>query len=241
MGDESLAGTEYRQIDTRHLETGSLKLMLDDYALPTLESLINRIAHAHLQHRSVAIHCVTVTELIFALSALNDAGAAPGDRIEHASVIPEEAMPMLRDAGITVVTQPNFIAERGDQYLADVPISEHHQLYRTGTLLRAGIPLGGGTDAPFGDADPWCAMRAAVNRYTLNGYTLGQQEQISPEQALRLFTSAADNPGGPARSVSVGADADLCLLDRSWQVARTRLQHKDVAATIRAGEVIYQR
>ena len=64
---------------------------------------------------------------------------------------------------------------------------------------------------------------------------------MSPEQALALFTSAADDPGGASRRVEVGATADLCLLDRSWQQARVRLRGEDVRATIRHGTVIYCR
>ena len=43
----------------------------------------------------------------------------------------------LTDLGVTVVTQPNFVAERGDQYLTDVPAAEHHELWRVASLLKA--------------------------------------------------------------------------------------------------------
>ena len=54
-----------------------------------------------------------------------------------------------------MVTQPNFVAERGDQYLADVPAGEHHELWRLASLKDAGVPVALSTDMPFGDADPW--------------------------------------------------------------------------------------
>ena len=70
---------------------------------------------------------------------------------------------------------------------------------------------------------------------------LGEAERLNPEQALALFTSAADDPGGDSREIAVGATADLCLLDRGWESARLRLRSDDVMATIRRGEVIYHR
>jgi predicted amidohydrolase YtcJ len=213
--------------------------MLDDYALPDFENLKREIMRAHQQARSVAIHCVTAVELVFAVSALREAGALSGDRIEHGSVISDQMIPLLRSTGITVVTQPNFIAEKGDQYMSDVETSEHQDLYRTKSLLDARIPVGGSTDAPFGNPDPWKAMTAAVSRKTSGGRTLGQQEQVTPELALQLFTSPADNPGGRPRSIEVGYSADLCLLNRPWHSARLRLNQEDVIATICAGEIIW--
>ena len=201
MGDESLPD-------------GVLKIMLDDFALPGIDSLRSRMARAHGAGRTVAVHCVTRTELVFALSTLMEAGAVPGDRIEHASVSDGAAMTLLRDAGATVVTQPNFVAERGDRYLAEVPPSDHPYLYRCRGFLDAGVPLGGGTDAPFGEADPWIAIRAAVTRETADGAALGREEALTPERALALFTTPPENPGGAPRCVAVGETADLCVLDR---------------------------
>jgi len=244
MGDKSLTAAKPKIIDKefpiRHLLcTGALKIMLDDYALPEFEDLVRDIAQAHQQARSVAIHCVTAVELVFALSALEKAGSHQGDRIEHASVTSEQAIPLMRRTGITVVTQPNFIAERGDQYRRDVDSGEHQNLYRTRTLLDTGIPVGGSTDAPFGNPDPWKSMAAAVSRRTPEGHILGEREQLTPERALQLFTSSAENPGGRMRIIEVGGLADLCLLDRPWHLARSRLNQEDVITTIRAGEIIW--
>ena len=229
MGDESLAA-------------GSLKIILDDARLPPLDALIARIAKAHERGRPVAVHCATRTELVFALAAIGDAGVMHGDRIEHASVTDAAALAMFRNLGAgsdgaTVVTQPNFIAERGDRYLRDVPRADHPHLYRCRAFLDAGIPLGGGTDAPFGEADPWAAMRAAVNRQTPSGEVLGAEEVLTPEEALRLFTTPLDAPGAAPRRIAVGTAADFCLLTLPWQQARRRLRSEDVALTVRDGRV----
>lgn len=223
------------------LPAGALKIILDDYALPEVDTLRDRIIEAHQNSRPVAFHCVTRTELIFALSVLMEAGCLSGDRIEHASVTDSSAMSMMVDAGVTVVTQPNLIAERGDQYLIDVKPVDHPFLYRCRGFLNAGVPLGGGTDAPYGKPDPWIAMRAAVSRETVAGRIIGAGEALTPEQSLALFTTPSDNPGGPPRKIAVGEPADLCLLDCPWSIARSSLTSDHVAATIVDGIPIYQR
>ena len=223
------------------LSRGNLKIILDEYALPDFDRLRARMADAHARGRPTATHCVTRAELVFALSALIDAGTVPGDRIEHASVTDDATMALVVQAGVTVVTQPNFIAERGERYLADVDAADHRHLYRCRGFLDAGVPLGGGTDAPFGGPDPWAAIRAAVTRRTADGRVIGGQEALSPERALALFTTPAGEPGGASRRVGVGETGDLCLLDCGWEEARASLRAEHVAATILGGEVIFRR
>ena len=84
-------------------------------------------------------------------------------------------------------------------------------------------------------------MRAAVGRTTSEGRVLDGQEALEPEEALGLFTGPADDPGGQARRVRVGAPADLCLLDRPWAEVRRRPEQRAVRATIIDGAVVYDR
>src|SRR5439155_1534908 len=82
--------------------------------------------------------------------------------------------------------------ERGDQYLTDVDPDDLDHLYPCGGLIAAGVPVGGGTDAPFGDPDPWRAIAAAVTRTTERGHVLGRDERIPPRRALDLFLTPPD-------------------------------------------------
>ncbi len=222
------------------VEHGGVKLLLDERDLPDFEDLAAAIAAAHRSDRGVAIHCVTRAELVLACAAFEAAGPRAGDRIEHAGVAPPDALPALRECGLSVVTQPHFLLERGDAYLADVEARDLPWLYRGRGFLEAGIPLGGGSDAPFGAADPWAAMRAAVERRSRGGAVIGPRERLSPEEALALFTTRPQAPGGPPRRVEVTEIADLCLLDRPWAETRDDLAAARVALTLRAGRVISQ-
>ncbi len=220
---------------------GPRKIYLREADLPDFDGLVGEIATAHRAGRTVAFHCVTLSELMLALAALHEAGALHGDRIEHAGIAPPEAIAMAASLPLTVVTQPNFIAERGDAYLSDVDAKDVPWLYRLKAWQDAGISLAAGTDAPFGHPDPWAAMAAAVTRRTASGKVIGAGEALSPEAALALFLIPLGEPGGAPRRVTEGAIADLCLLDRPWQDARRDLAAVRVRMTIKDGRVVWTR
>jgi hypothetical protein len=213
---------------------GPVKILLDDPTLPPLDDLADRIRSAHAAGRPAAVHCVTRVQLVLTLAALDAAGRLPGDRIEHAAVVPAESLPDLR--GLTVVTQPHFVAERGEQYARDVPPEDLPDLWRLRSLTAAGVAVAGGSDAPLGSEDVWRAMRAAVRRPPL----FRPQEAVSPARALALFLGQPAAPGTPRR-VAPGQPADLVLLRADPAEALDALASDMVAATFVGGEVIYAR
>jgi predicted amidohydrolase YtcJ len=235
MGDTRLD----RVKDSAGVTRGAHKFHLHEHQLPDFEVLCAQIRRAHRAGRAAAFHCVTRTDLVFALSALRDAGSMPGDRIEHAAVAPPELMPEFVALGLAVVTQPGFIAERGDDYLRDVAAEDQPWLYRLRGFLDAGVALAGSSDAPYTDPNPWPAMQAAVARRTRDGRSIGADEALTPEQALALFTSPLRQPGAAARRVEVGAPADLCLLDAPWHHVRANLAKTRIRLTLKDGAVIW--
>ena len=132
------------------------------------------------------------------------------------------------------------MAERGDEYRAEVESGDLPWLYRARGWLDAGVRLAGGSDAPFGSADPWRAIRAAVSRTTPSGALLGAGERLAPERALALFLGPLADPGGAPRRVEAGAPADLCLLDRPWSEARLEPSSDRVRATWSAGRLVHE-
>lgn len=223
------------------LKRGHLKLLIDDYRLPKIDLFEQRISSAHLTGRPVAIHCVSRVELVFALAALQRVGVLRGDRIEHASVVDSDTLELIRDLGLTVVTQPNFIYERGEQYVNDLPSIELESLYRIGGLMAKRIAVGGGTDAPFGSHDPWLAIRSAVDRKTVSGRVLNGNECIDPDRALCLFTTSPEDPGGQSRLIEVGQPADMVLLSQPWKQSMKCLTKENVRMTIVRGKIRYNR
>ncbi len=219
----------------RFLSPGK-KILQDDRL--DLDSLTDWIADHHNDGRPVAVHCVTAAQLLVTIAALRAAGGHPLDRIEHAAVVPDDNLADVAELGVTVVTQPNFVAERGDQYLAEVPAAEHGQLWRVASLLNAMVPVALSTDMPFGHGDPWTAMRAAVYRTTVSGRVLNANECVSAREALTMFLGRSDQPGR-ARTVETGQPGDLCVLTEPPATALAELDAGMVAATIIGGELVY--
>jgi predicted amidohydrolase YtcJ len=205
-----------------------------------LAALTAWVAERHDADAPVAVHCVTAAQLVVTISALREAGTHPHDRIEHAAVVPDDAVAGLKDLGVTVVTQPNFVAERGDQYLTDVPAAEQHELWRLASLLKAGVKAALSTDMPFGAGDPWATMRAAVDRTTAAGVVLGPDERVSAREALTMFLGSAGEPTEP-RTLRPGQPGDLCVLAARPHEVLAELDAQMVAATVIEGEVAFER
>jgi predicted amidohydrolase YtcJ len=217
------------------LARGPVKLLVTDYALPGLEDLVRWMRAAHRAGRPVMVHCVTRAALGLALAAWEEAGARAGDRVEHGSVVPPDLRSRVAARQLVVVTQPGFVEERGDRFLAEVDEDDLPHLYPCRSLIEAGIPVGGGTDAPFGHPDPWRAIASAIERRTAHGAPLGVREAVSPERALALYLTPLDQPGGEPRRVTVGAPADLCLLDRPLSQVLEDPSSAHVALTVHGG------
>lgn len=221
MGSEALgAGDGYA--------LGPVKLLFDESDLPPVAAIASRIAAARALGRNVAAHCVTLGELVVYLEALTHGGGAQaGDRIEHGSVIPASLIPDIMAAGLIVVTQPNFIHDRGDRYRTELDAGELEDLYRLGSLLDSGVAVLGGSDAPYGDPNPWIALRAATGRRTRGGTIIGASEAIDRAKALSLYQP---------QPLAAGSPADLILYD--WPEDPGALG--TVALTVIGGGIAWQ-
>jgi predicted amidohydrolase YtcJ len=208
---------------------GPVKLMLDDRDLPEISALAARIRTARTLNRAVAAHCVTLAELVTYMSALGEAGGArEGDRIEHGGIIPHSLIADIASAGLTVVTQPSFIYDRGDRYLSEVDPRDLPDLYRLYSLKSGGVQVIAGSDAPYGTLDPWAAMRAARDRKSASGRLIGETERLTPSAALNLFL-------GPAPAL--GSPADLCMLTCAWPEALDALSADRLSLVLIDGKV----
>lgn len=225
------------------LGRGPHKVMLDDPTLPSPEELAREVARAHGAGLAVAVHCVTLVQLVVTIEALGLAGPRAGDRIEHAGVVLPEQFEALRALGVTVVTNPSFVFERGDAYLAEVERRDLPHLYRCASLIRAGIPVAGGTDAPFADANPWLAVAAAVRRRTREGAALGPHETLDGSSARALFLGQGYRPAR-ARRIEPGAPADICVVGPGApeEVGDPSADPTpEVVATVVAGRLVHRR
>jgi len=216
---------------------GPTKILLDDMTLPSFDELADRITDIHDAGRSAALHCVTRTQGILALSVLEAVGVIHGDRIEHGSILGAESLAVMARLGVTLITQPGFLVTRGDRFDRQVPEGSKPDLWRVGSALKAGVTLGASSDAPYGDPDPWLGIMAAVHRQSLGGRVVGVSEAVDGATAVSLYTGMAENPGRQRR-VAVGELADLVVVEPGTAGYGTGPGPK-VRATFVAGRLVY--
>ena len=225
--------------DVHPATLGPAKLVIADDSSPSIEAIVDDILAARSLGRTVAVHCVTRIALVLCLAALEETGVVAGDRIEHEAIVDRGLARQLARMGLLVVTQPNFVFERGDNYLIDVEEADQPHLYPCGSLIAEGIGVAGSTDAPFGHPDPWRAMRAATERRTASGKSIGCDERVSAYTALSLFLGTASAPTGPARRIAIGSSADVCLLHVPVAEALRSLSAGNVRAAWIQGRMVH--
>jgi predicted amidohydrolase YtcJ len=214
------------------------KIVVDELVGLDPVGLVDEILAAHDAGRPAAIHCTSRSETVLAVTTLLDVGPLPGDRLEHAGILPRDLDAQLARTGVTVVTQPHFITERGDDYVVNVEVEDHELLYRCGSLVEAGVPVAAGTDAPYGRPDPWAAIAAAVSRRTTKGTLIGEAERVGTRRALDLFLGRPLAPAGRLRQIAIDAPADLCVLNAPLDEVLAEPTSDHVEATVIAGNLM---
>ena len=203
----------------------------------------DRLGRARRAGLPVAVHAIEPDVVVAVLDALASAPPRAGadrapDRLEHASLCPPEVVQRIASAGVAVVTQPAFVARRGDKYRREVEEPLHDWLYPLRDLRAAGVTVAAGSDAPVVPFDPRLGLDGAVRRTTRDGAVLGARQALTDADALELFTAAPAALRGerPASAFASGAVADLVLAEaESWREGWRGLR---IRHALRAGRVI---
>ncbi len=169
------------------------------------------------------------------------------DRLIHAQVIRRDQIERLKKLQAVVDIQPRFVASDFPWVIERVGKARYDCLYPWKTLLKSGIPCGGGSDAPIEPLDPLLGIHAAVTRRKPeeknNGYI--EKEKLSIAEAVRLFTfgSAQTATEETERgSIEVGKYADLTVLDKDLlKIEPDDILNAKTAMTIVNGMMAYRR
>jgi predicted amidohydrolase YtcJ len=140
-------------------------------------------------------------------------------RFEHCLLIKEETLEAFQKQGLTPSFHINHILYYGDA-LADNIIGESRaqRVLPVKTAFDLGLHPTLHADSPMFPADPISLMKTAVTRQTKSGRTLGINQAISPQQALRTMTINGawqlhmDDEIG---SIEVGKSADFVILSHN--------------------------
>jgi predicted amidohydrolase YtcJ len=217
-----------------------MKIVIADAHPPDFDALVAQFVAARDSGRAVAAHAVSSAALAMAIAAFDIVGAVPEDRIEHAAVCTDLAADRLAQLGVTVVTQPGLWRRRRSEFVDESEPSDVADLWRHGSLQRRGVRVAVGSDAPFGDRDPWQAVHDAATRPPVPA---GSDESVPPQSVLASLLAEAGDPAGTPRAVRVGAPADLVVLDGPRDTVLAQLQQtprKPVRATLVGGSYCHR-
>ncbi|MGH3673331.1 MAG: amidohydrolase, partial [Pseudonocardiaceae bacterium] len=164
------------------------------YADPA--GLTAAIVDGHRAGWQLAVHAIGDRAVDLTLDALQAAQRAhprpqARHRIEHAGLVRPDQLPRCAALGVTAVVQPNFLWYLGDDYAEIMGPHRAPWLYRGRAFLDHGIRLAGSSDRPVTPGAPLRAIQCMVQRQTSSGRTVGPDEAITVEQALRAYTTDA--------------------------------------------------
>jgi predicted amidohydrolase YtcJ len=185
------------------------------------EAEARQLVNAAVEHRlTVAIHAegnVAIDRALRVLPPSPDSrppGVGP-HRIEHFFFPDRDAIARAADLRLATAVQPMIAEWTGDRLL-DMGLIGRRLFMPVRTMLDAGLTVAGSSDAPVVDFDPVAGIRAAVCRRAASGEELGDDQTVSAEQALEMYTLHAARAGGLEHEVGTlepGKRADLVVLN----------------------------
>lgn len=200
---------------------------------PQLEHHVRRGVEAGLE---VSLHAIGDAAVEIVLDSFEASGGSGS--VEHAQLIRREDIARLARLGIRASVQPAHL-------LDDRDVSEHcwsdrmDRCFMIGSMLRAGVDVRLGSDAPVSPLDPWLAMSAAVHR------SADERDPWQPDEALTPAEAYACSTDGQT-TLDVGSRGDLLLLEQDPTVSSgdsaedgARLLATRPVATVLAGRVVH--
>ncbi|WP_369282647.1 amidohydrolase [Oscillibacter sp. GMB15532] len=219
----------------------------------TQEEMTARIRAAYERNIQVAVHVIgdraadmltTAIETVYRENPKPD----PRFRMIHMSVLNEDVIQRIKKLPVMVDIQPMFIHTDMPWIEARVGAARAPYVNPFGRLLREGILLTGGSDAPGTPHDPWEAIYAAVTRKNLEGKPEGgwyPENCISVYDAVCMYTKNAayssyeENIKG---TVTVGKLADFIVLDEDvFAMDPMKIKDIQVRSTYLGGKLVYER
>jgi predicted amidohydrolase YtcJ len=234
------------------LRLGGVKILVTETTgrpQPPPEELNRQALESHRAGFQLAIHCIEPDTVAAAISALEYVGgqsslAGRRHRLEHCSECPPELLERLKKLKAMIVTQPPFIYQSGERYLATVPPERQRWLYRIKSFLDSGLKVAGSSDSPIAPDSPLLGIYAAVTRQAETGQVLLPEEAISAGQALAMYTvnaAYASFEEDIKGVIAPGKLADMVVLSADpLKAPLERLKDIEVEMTILDGRVVWE-
>lgn len=183
------------------------------------EQLADMIGRAHVAGWQIGVHVQGDKAIDLVLDAIEAAVAlAPRDhrhRLEHAGYPTLGQITRIARLGVITVNQPSYLRDSGDDFLVRLGDRAHH-LQPLRDELDAGVAVVLSSDSDVASYRPLDTIASAIERRTLSGASIGEDQALTLDEALRAHTCTAayalameDRLG----SLVPGALADVVILD----------------------------
>lgn len=162
----------------------------------------------------------------------------------HLEDVSPQSIERIKALGIGVTVQDRLL-ETGDDILKNWPPQAVRRAPPVQSLLKAGIPVGGGTDASqVATYQPFVSLWWLVTGKTVDGKPVrGPEELVSREQALRIYTTGSawfSGEEGKLGSIEAGKLADLIVLSADYlTVPEDQIKDLESVLTIVGGKPVY--
>ncbi|MDF1734651.1 MAG: amidohydrolase [Minwuia sp.] len=169
---------------------------------------------------------------------------APDHRftLQHCQLADAAQFRRMKALGMCVNLFPNHHFYWGDQHFAmTVGPERAERMNACATAVATGVPMAIHSDAPVTPLGPLFTAWCAVNRQTASGRTLGENERIDVDTALRAITLGAAYTlklDGEIGSIETGKRADFAVLeDDPREIGAEKLKDVGVWGTVLGGRI----
>jgi hypothetical protein len=217
------------------------------------ETLKEHVYAAHVLGMQVAVHAIGDKATRLSIEAIAEAQSRLPrkplrHRLVHVQILSAFLITEMRRVGVVADVQPKFLTTDMRWAQDRVGTQRMRSSYSWHTMLKAGIPLAGGSDCPVEPADPLFGIYAAVTRKDMDGNPKGAfypNERVTLEEAVRMFTlggSYAAFQEDQKGTLEPGKLADFVVLSEDlFRVAPDDIKDLEVLMTVVGGEVAYKK
>ncbi|MBT3502475.1 MAG: amidohydrolase family protein [Candidatus Marinimicrobia bacterium] len=210
------------------------------------ESLVQKLSKAGFQSNTHGIGDRAVRTILDSYEKM--ANFSLRNRIEHAQIVHPDDIPRFKELNVIPAMQSTHCTS--DMYWADERLGNHrlNEAYAWQSLIKSGVVVPAGSDAPVEFPDPLVGIYAAVTRQDKKGWPKNgwqKHERMTLEQAIKSYTEWAayasfeeDIKG----KIELGFYADFTVLDREL-LSHNPLEilNSTVIYTIINGKIVYQK
>jgi predicted amidohydrolase YtcJ len=167
-------------------------------------------------------------------------------RIEHAQHLDPADIPRFHQLGVIAAMQGIHCTSDGPYVLARLGAKRAEEgAYVWQKLMKSGVVVGNGTDAPVEDVSPLACFYASVSRKLKDGTVFYPDQRMSREEALRSYTwnnAYAAFEETLKGSLEPGKLADITVLSRDiMTIPEDQIPATDVVYTIVGGKIAFEK